>query len=319
VATSRAPQGTTEANSYAAGADAQINISADLRVDAYWARSESAEADGDQSSYRGRVDWNADRYAVNVEHLFVGDDFKPEVGFMRREAFRRSYALARFSPRPRDFLGVRKLFYQASADYITGASGGVQTQEYQGQFNVEFNSGDFLNAELTRAFEAIVTPFDIARGVKVPAGEYWFTQAKAGYQMGLQRRVSGAVTVGRSSFYDGTLTEATWRGRVEFTPQFYAEPTLSWNRVNAPYGSGNANLVSTRLTYTVTPRMFVAALLQYQSLAASMSANLRFRWEYQPGSELFVVYSDGRTTDGPGRPQLQSRSFVVKVTKLFRW
>ena len=65
---------------------------------------------------------------------------------------------------------MRKLFYQASADYITGASGGVQTQEYQGQFNVEFNNGDFLNAEVTRAFEAIVTPFDIARGVEVPAG-----------------------------------------------------------------------------------------------------------------------------------------------------
>ena len=40
--------------------------------------------------------------------------------------------------------------------------------------------------------------------------------------------------------------------------------------------------------------------MQYQSLSASMSTNLRFRWEYQPGSELFVVYSDGRTTDGPG-------------------
>ena len=87
---------------------------------------------------------------------------------------------------------------------------------------------------------------------------------------------------------------------MEFTPQFYAEPTLSWNKVDAPYGSGNANLVSTRLTYTVTPRMFVAALLQYTSLSASMSTNMRFRWEYQPGSELFVVYSDGRTTVGPG-------------------
>ena len=50
-----------------------------------------------------------------------------------------------------------------------------------------------------------------------------------------------------------------------------------------------------------------------------MSTNLRFRWEYQPGSELFVVYSDGRTTVGPGYPNMQSRSFVVKVTKLFRW
>ncbi len=117
--------------------------------------------------------------------------------------------------------------------------------------------------------------------------------------MGLQRRISGGITLGYGGFYGGTLAEATWRGRVEFTPQLYAEPTLSWNRIDAPFGNGNTNLLATRLTYTVTPRMFVAALVQYTSINASMSTNLRFRWEYQPGSELFVVYSDGRTTDRP--------------------
>ena len=38
-----------------------------------------------------------------------------------------------------------------------------------------------------------------------------------------------------------------------------------------------------------------------------------------PGSELFVVYSDGRTTLNEGFPQVESRSFVVKVTRLLRW
>ena len=50
------------------------------------------------------------------------------------------------------------------------------------------------------------------------------------------------------------------------------------------------------------------------------SANLRLRWEYQPGSELFVVYSEGRSTLPPvGVEALQSRGFVVKVNRLFRW
>jgi hypothetical protein len=320
IATSRAPHAPGRgANNYAAGADALFNLSADTQVNAYWATTRSDGAQGDETSYRGRFDWNADRYGLNLEHLFVGEDFNPEVGFMRREAFRRTYAGTRFSPRPANLPGVRKLFYNASGDYITGATGGVQSEEYQGQFNAEFNSGDFFKTEVTHAFEAIVEPFDVARGVQVPAGQYRFTQTKVSYDMGLQRRVSGGITLGRGSFYGGTLTEATWRGRVEFTPQLYAEPTLSWNRVDAPFGTGNANLVSTRLTYTVTPRMFVAALVQYQSLSASMSTNLRFRWEYQPGSELFVVYSDGRTTVGRGYPTMENRSFVVKYTKLFRW
>ena len=45
--------------------------------------------------------------------------------------------------------------------------------------------------------------------------------------------------------------------------------------------------------------MFVSALLQYSSSDRAFSSNLRFRWEYRPGSELFVVYTDERDTTEP--------------------
>ena len=80
---------------------------------------------------------------------------------------------------------------------------------------------------------------------------------------------------------------------MEFGPQFLVEPTISLNYFDTPYGTGDSHLVSARITYTLTPRMFVSALLQYTSATEQASTNARFRWEYQPGSELFVVYTDG--------------------------
>jgi hypothetical protein len=66
--------------------------------------------------------------------------------------------------------------------------------------------------------------------------------------------------------------------------------------------------------------MFVSALVQYNSSNSTLSTNLRLRWEYQPGSELFVVYNEGRDTLTLGRfPELEARSFVVKVNRLFRF
>ena len=109
------------------------------------------------------------------------------------------------------------------------------------------------------------------------------------------------------------------RMRLEFSGKLYAEPTVSWNSIDLPRGVGHNNLMSTRLTYTLSPRMFVSALVQYQSRTDSVTTNARFRWEYLPGSELFVVYSDGRTTTGPGFPALDNRSIVVKATKLVRF
>ena len=65
--------------------------------------------------------------------------------------------------------------------------------------------------------------------------------------------------------------------------------------------------------------MFVTALVQYSSSTTSLSANVRFRWEYQPGSELFVVYTEGRDTSIPNQTVLENRGFVVKINKLVRF
>ena len=50
--------------------------------------------------------------------------------------------------------------------------------------------------------------------------------------------------------------------------------------------------VGTRVTYTMTPTMFASALVQYNTGVHAVSANVRLRWEYRPGSELFVVFNE---------------------------
>ena len=91
------------------------------------------------SSYRGAFNWNADRTGLQVEHLYVGDNFNPEVGFLRRTAFRRSYGQGRFSPRPTHVRGVRKLFFEGSMDYYEDTGGTVESREAQATFRMEFD------------------------------------------------------------------------------------------------------------------------------------------------------------------------------------
>jgi hypothetical protein len=84
-------------------------------------------------------------------------------------------------------------------------------------------------------------------------------------------------------------------------------------------GSFTTNLVGSRVTHMLTPLMFTSALVQYNSVAHSVSANVRLRWEYQPGSELFVVYNEQRDTLPAGFPLLSNRAFIVKISRLFRF
>ena len=106
------------------------------------------------------------------------------------------------------------------------------------------------------------------------------------------------------------------------TPQFSVEPSFTINWVDLPYGAFTTQLYRARTTYTFTPRMFVSGLLQYNSSTRTVSTNVRLRWEYNPGSEFFVVYTEDR--DSAGTPsnqlsQLLNRGFVVKLNRLLRF
>ena len=68
----------------------------------------------------------------------------------------------------------------------------------------------------------------------------------------------------------------------------------------------------------MTPLMFASALLQYNSATNSVSANVRLRWEYRPGSELFVVYNEDRDTLAANFPATRNRSVILKINRFFR-
>jgi hypothetical protein len=143
---------------------------------------------------------------------------------------------------------------------------------------------------------------------------------KATYTAGQQHRLSGSSSLEVGSFYGGDKKTVAFTGRANVTLRFGVEPNISFNWGDLPGGRFTTTVVGARATFTMTPRMFTAALVQYSSTSASISTNLRFRWEYHPGSELFVVYTEGRSTlPVIGIEALQSRGFVVKINRLFRF
>ena len=307
------------------GLDGNFAFFTNLRMNAYYAvtqtKLEEGTPGGDESSYMGRLDYGGDRYGLQLEHLKVGESFKPELGFMRREAFKRSFGQARFSPRATSIDSIRRFIFQGELDYITGEPAGiVETRRLQGQAGIEFAAGDRTTVEYTKQYEFLPEDFEISDGIILPAGSsYNFQEVRFIYRFGAQRVLPGSVTYRRGSFFSGDRNEFTFSGRIEVTPQFSIEPRLAFNFVDLPEGDFKSNLLSARVSYSMSPRMFVSGLFQFASSSNSLSSNVRFRWEYEPGSDLFIVYSDGRETGLEGFPLLLNRTFAVKMTKLFRF
>jgi len=310
------------------GVDGTFNFFNYLGINTYWARTDTSPSTslgaralrGNDTSYRAQLDYAGDRYGVQLERMRIGEDFNPEVGFVRRADIERSQASLRFSPRPRGAQAIRRYVFAGSLDYFEDGGGRLDSRDRAGEFALELQNGDRLSVLYTNAYEFIPRPFRIASTVTLPVGGYWWDTLRVAFNASQQRRLTANVAVEHGTFYNGHRSSlAMSRGRLNLTPKFSFEPTYTVNRVRLTQGRFTQHLAGSRVTYTMSPRMFVSALVQFNSGNNATAANARFRWEYQPGSELFIVYNDERDTRASGFPQMTTRALVVKVNRLFRF
>ena len=303
------------------GVDGTFNFFSNLTMGGYYARTKTTNVKGDEDSYQARVDYAPDKYGAQFERVRVGDAFNPEVGFLRRRNFERTFGEVRFSPRPRRGSGVRQVTTTASLEYIEGStSGRMESRQQSGRVNVEFENSDQVSVEGGTNFEYLPGSFNVARGVNIPSGGYNFNDVTFRYAFGQQRRASGNVSYQTGQFYNGHINAVTVSGaRVSVITRLSVEPSVSVNKVTLPVGDFTTTVLRARTDLAFTPRMFASGLVQYSSNDRIFSSNIRFRWEYKPGSEVFVVYTDERDTLPTGFPTLRNRAFVVKVNRLFRF
>ena len=311
--------------SQAYGADATFSFYENVSMLAYLARTKTPGRDGEDLSYQSRFNYAGDLYGFQAEHLLVEDNFVPEVGFLRRDNFRRTYTTGRISPRPRSLDAIRQFRVEGALDYIvTANTGQVETRQSQLGFSTEFENSDRMGISVADNYEFLPEPFTPGPDdVAFPVGGYSFFDVEGSYSPGAQRRLNGTLRVRAGEYFNGNIrTIGFSQGRMEITQRFSLEPSVSVNWIDSPQGAFRTDLIVSRVNYTFTPRMFFSGLIQYNSGSNTVSNNLRLRWEYSPGSELFVVYTEDRETD-PLRPNrlsdLRNRGFVVKMNRLFRF
>ena len=320
IATHRSAGDTAPGPSVAYGVDGSFNFLQNLQINTYWARTDAEDGPRRRNtSYRAQLDYQGDRYAAQLEHLAIGDNFNPQVGYVRRDDMVRDFAMFRFSPRPARRGAIRKYIYQASLEYIENADGRLESRERNAEFAVEFQNADRVAGYYTNSFEFFPVPSRIG-AVLLPVGGYAFDTFRLQYNMGQQRPMAANFSVEYGTFYNGHKTTFNaQRGRIVLTNQLSVEPVYSINRVRLNEGRFTQHLAGSRVTFTVTPLMFVSALMQYNSSANAVSTNARLRWEYQPGSELFVVYNEERDTLVRRFPGVMNRGLTVKVNRLLRF
>jgi hypothetical protein len=288
-----------------------------LNLQGFLAGTATQDGAGDGLAARAALEWNRDRIGLGIHNLYVGPEATADMGFVTRTDILRSDLQFRVTPRP-GRLGLRKVDLFLFGQRITDTGGRLQDWMIGPAGGPEWESGESLTFFYVRGETSIDKSFDLEDRVTVPAGTYHL------WQTGWFASTSPARPI---AFRSEALLQGTFHGRLrsvsgEATLVPVANLTLAFryahNSANLPAGSFDADLAAVRLTVATSPRLVGNALVQYNSLDRTISANVRVAYTFRPGSDLFLVLTEERG-DGVSAWASGDRAAVAKITWLFRF
>lgn len=316
---------TTNTGNYnlAYGVDGSLGLGETVTVDG-WVGATRTPDHRAGSAIAGAVggrfidrDWE-----VSAGYRQVGTAFNPEIGFVDRVGYRHGNARLLRHIRTPTVGWFREFRPHVSWSQHWSLDGLTESYLVHVDNHFAFANGAFFQLPgFNFTGERLVRPFEIRRGIVIPAGMYhnhdWEFRANSNRSEPLS--VSGGWNLG--GLYSGTRFGPTVTVAYRHGDRLTASATANWFRVRLPEGRFNTAVLRVRASYAFSPRLFLETNVQYNDDAEDVATNLRLGWFNSAGSGLFVVYNDTRhtgslTTTGRAAGPRQ-RQLVIKYSRPF--
>ena len=298
------------------GVDGRWGFGQNGLVSGFAAKTETPGLRGEDHAFDTAIDYNAQAWRVRAGYMELGDNFNPEVGFVRRRGFRRIDSGLFYTWRPDNLLKLQELQPHVTFNRFWSYDDGFIESSLIHIDNLwEFNDSSTAITTWNIRKEGVVTPFTVS-GVLVPPGAYDWHEASLSYNTNSSAPVTAGLRFQATGFFGGRLR--SYGPSLGFRRGEAMNVRLNWTRndIDLPAGHVITNLVSAQVAYNFSPRLFVQSLLQYNDSADLWSANFRFGWLQDANTGLVLVYNE---TDGLGDiPHTSAgRNVILKYSYLF--
>ena len=307
---------SADSSNTAGGIDFSLWPSQTFHLQGFAVRTSTSRPGGDDAAFRLAADYQTGRWGFTASHLGVGPDAEAQTGFSMRSDIRQSDLNARLSFRPNKH-GYRNIEFFYFGNYTTRMDGLRQDESNHLALSQTWQSGDALTVWTGPGRTRVDEEFDMSDSVTVPVGDYEAHTTGVFFNSSTARPASLNVFGEYQRTFGGTVFN------VNSTLTLAANEHLSfglghtYGGVDLPNGAFRFNLASLKAGVAVTTRLFLNGVVQVNSLDREVSSNIRLQYMYRPGSDIYLVYSEGRGSRE--RPWLfENRSLRLKVTWMGR-
>ena len=304
------------------GGDANFRFFQNLEVNFAGAKTfspEVASEENDDDWYtKTSFNYRSNRLEARGGYQIIGERFNNEMGFVPRRGVDNGelHLGARFRPNWSWTRGwLRESYPHWQVENFTRRGGGLESRYMDWHWPLTFHNSSFVEVGINPNIEVISNPFTInsRRNIQVLPGRYEFNEyfllanSNAAAPLAFNTRYS----IGE--FYDGYRRGYTVGTTVRANEHFNVSGTVQFNDIELPQGAFTTTLVTGRVNYFFNTKVFLNALLQYNTDARQWSSNIRFNVIHRPLSDIYLVYNERRESQ---TGNLLDRALVAKVTYL---
>jgi hypothetical protein len=270
---------------------------------------------GNEATTRANAEYRNRQWRLSGRYTSIGEGFNDELGFVPRIGVNEWNTQINRTLRPNWLpravreLGPHWVFVQS--DRADGRGLDLRQQDFH--FSINFANGSFLEPGANTNVEVIRTPFTLngPRGVRISEGRYEYTEYFLTYRANDAARASMSARYSVGDFYGGYKHGYAIGPTFRPNEKLNAALTMQLNQISLPTGSYLSTLATTRVNYNFNTKMFVNALLQYNTDSHQLSSNIRFNIIHRPLSDFFFVYNEHRDEH---TGLMQDRSLIAKMT-----
>lgn len=183
----------------------------------------------------------------------------------RTETGHRRFVKLQLSPRPRK-LGIRKVFFRSSLDYILNLRGLLETRVHSSEVEFELDRSDFITLGYDRSYEALEDLFRVAAVLPVAPGIYKFDFLSMGVALSQSRELSGTVEFRTGRFFDGRRRDLGTTGVLKLKQHLFFDVNYSTSDIRLSSGALRTHLAGVRGNLALNTRLFGTALVQWNNV-----------------------------------------------------
>jgi hypothetical protein len=305
------------------GADANFRFFQNLDVNFAGAKTFSPEGtlgapQGDDWYSKSSFNYNSNRLAFRGGYQTIGERFNNEMGFVPRRGVNNGelHAGARFRPNWSWTRGwLRETYPHWQVENFTRREGGLESRYMDWHWPLTFHNSSFIEVGINPNVEVIRDSFPInsRRNIRVMPGRYEFNEYFLLANTNASAPVSFNTRYSIGDFYNGYRRGYTVGTTVRANEHFNVSGNVQFNDIDLPQGAFTTTLITGRVNYFLNTKVFLNALLQYNTDARQWSSNVRFNVIHRPLSDIFLVYNERRDSR---TGNMIDRALVAKMTYL---